>query len=619
MLPRSADPTWLDALVDASLDAMFIAEPITTPIAGPVAGPVAELVAGPVAELVAEVTDFRILFANVAGAAQFGMTPAQLVGRTLNEVSPPFVGAFRSELIKAHLTGETVRGLTSVIAPQITARKAEYQMVPFGGLIAVAATDRTSEQIAESESETLRRVLAADIDSSLTASALLRPITDDSGSVIDVAFERANELVATMFGVDAQQIVGTTLYSLVERRTGGIIALIEECFRSRRTITSEYDARASSIQPEWIRVQLTAAADFVIMHAEDISQQRREEEMLRAIVENAEEMISVTDEAGLMRYTNPYITKKLGWPREELIGRPMTHFAALHDQEDLRSSFSRLKAGVIPSDRRKIEIVDRNGSTHTTIGSVVSLFTPAGQFDGVVTIAADITDRIESEEARNELAAALGVAEQQERGRLAGDIHDGPVQRLAALSMQLGAATHRSPEAMSAVLLAAEEAVIESIKELRTLMFQLSPPDLEGEGLAQAIRNRAEMLFHDTATTVVVKTEISSPPGRTVAVTLFRLAQEALVNARKHANARQVNVRLYEQRSAEFRLGDQINIVLEIVDDGTGADPERYAQDAPGHLGVNMIFDRARQLGGRAEIVGSPGRGTVVKITLPRS
>jgi PAS domain S-box-containing protein len=593
---QPTDPTWLQALVDATLDAMFIVEPIGDP----------------------EITDFRIRFANPAGAAQFGMTASQLTGRTLNEISPPYVGAFRRELITAHTTGVVVQGMTTTIAPEINARKAEYRMVPFDGLIAVAAADRTVEQLAESESETLRRLLAAEIDSSLTASALIRPIVDDSGSVIDIAFERANELASVMFGTDQALITGATLYSLVKRRTGGIVALVEQCVRSRQTMLLDYDARDSPIQPDWVRVQLTPAAEFVIMHAEDVSQQRREEEMLRAVVENAAEMICVTDKTGVVRYANPFITKVIGRAPEDIVGRPMTDFAVPHDQHDLRQAFARLRSGVIRSDRRRIQLLDSDGMIRTTIGSTVSLYTPNGQFDGVVTVAADITDHIESEEARNELAAALGVAEQQERERLAGDIHDGPVQRLAALSMQLGAAENRSTEEIRRLLTSSEEAVIECIKDLRTLMFQLSPPDLEGEGLAHAIRTRAEMLFQGTATTVVVRAELISPPGRTISVTVFRLAQEALVNARKHADASLITVTIEEQPRRGSQLGDSTDIVLEVQDNGKGADSAKYAQDIPGHLGITMIFDRARQLGGRAEIVGAPNRGTLVRVTIPR-
>jgi PAS domain S-box-containing protein len=595
MSSESIDSSWLAALVESSLDALYVVEPLGG----------------------ATITDFLFLHTNAAGAAQFGRMPAMLIGKTLNEISPPYIGTFRSDLVRAHITGTVFEGTTSTIAPEISARKAAYRIVPFDGLLAVAAIDLTTEQQAETESESLRRLLTADIDSSLTATALLRPIVDSAGTVTDVMFERANDIVSTMFGVNSADIIGKTLYSLVPRRTGGIVALFDECLRTRRVVNREYDARQSDVVGDWIRIQLTPVAEFVIMHAEDVSQQRREEAMLRAIVETAAELITVTDTQGMLRYVNPFTSVVTGLSADQIIGRPMTDFAALHNTDDLRKSFGRLRSGQVKSDRRRIQILDRNGSIRTTIGSTVPLLNPSGEFDGVVTVASDITERIESEEARSELAAALGVAEQQERERIAGDIHDGPVQQLAALSLQLGAASGRSDSEVRALLVRSEEAVIDCIKELRTLMFQLSAPDLEGEGLSNAIRNRAEMLFQDTATIVVVHADLDSEPGQAIKVTLFRLAQEALVNARKHADASLITVNVFERKHESAGPEDRAEIVLEVVDDGRGAEAASYASDIPGHLGISMICDRARQLGGSADISGAPGQGTKVVVTIP--
>jgi signal transduction histidine kinase len=255
---------------------------------------------------------------------------------------------------------------------------------------------------------------------------------------------------------------------------------------------------------------------------------------------------------------------------------------------------------------------------HTTFGSTVALHAVDGSVDAFVTVVSDITERLASEEARSELAAELAVAEQRERGRLAEDLHDGPVQDLTALSMQLGAMVERvgtpdrqpSSEHVAALLRRSEDLVVNTIAELRTVMFRLSPPDLEGLGLGQALRGRAEKIFAGSPVSVHLHSrfDVDGPAG--IITTAFRLGQEALVNARKHSDASNVWITLAIS-------SDSSELVLGIADDGCGADEASYLRHQDGHLGIAMMIDRARQLGGSCEVTGRLGEGTTVRIRLP--
>lgn len=582
----------LHALLSASRDALFIVRPIGSPI-----------------------VDFQIEFVNDLGAALLGATPDQLMRRRLNEISPPYEGSFRKDLTTCHEEQRVLDRQTTVIAPEINVTKASYRMVPFDGCIAVAAIDLSTERRAETESQTLRRLLEAQVVSSPTPSALVRPICNADGQIVDIEFTLVNAPAAALFNALVDQGLGKTLYEVVSRPNGVLIDVIADCVRRQQFTSVDYHRTTSD--GEWMRVQLTPVGEFVVMHAQDISVQRREESMLRAIVEEAAEIIVLSDRQGMMRYANPFTVEALGYSLDQLVGQPMVKFTAAHDQQQMIETFKRLRAQSYPVRRHRMQIIDARGNVRTVIASSSALFTPVDEFDGVLTVALDITDRLASEDARSELAAALAVAEQQERERLAGDLHDGPVQRLSALSMQLGAAAMQPADEVASLLARSEEAVINTIGELRSLMFQLSPPDLEGVGLTHAIRNRAELLFEGTNTQVEVHTDLRTTPSATTSAVLFRLAQEALVNARKHAEASQIVVNIV-QTSAEIRdgLGDH-HVVLEVSDNGKGATSAEYRQERPGHLGVSTMFDRARQLGGRCEIIGSPGSGTVVRVVLP--
>ncbi len=593
---REPNAAWLRALVAADLDAQFILEPLGNPIG-----------------------DYRTLHANEVGAAMFGTTPNGLIGRLLSEVSPPYGSGFREDLRTAHETQSVVRRVTRRIAPQIAASQAEYRIIPFDGLLAIAVTDRTEELAATAQSAMFGRLLSEEISHAITPTALLRPVMEN-GCVVDIVFEQANDGAAALFALERDAVVGRKLYDLVERTTGGLVALVDRCVHTRQSLSIAYDARFSPIQPDWVTLHLTPVGDYVIVHAEDISQRRREEATLRTIVEQTSELIAMSDRNGYFQYINPAALRVLGWDEQSLPGRSLYDLVPPDDREDVLATFLTLRSGFEGQLNRVQRVVTSNGDVRVTVGSTVALRAQDGSVDGFVTVASDITDRLASEEARSELAAELGLAEQRERERLAEDLHDGPVQDLTALSMQLGASLARfqhRPMAenpgiapMLELLRNSEDIVVNTIAELRTLMFRLAPPDLEGLGLGHALRLRAERIFAATEVQVSLTSSVDRDLPTGTLVTLFRLGQEALVNAFKHGEASRVTIDL-------ALVDDPSFAVLVISDDGRGADESDYLRRRDGHLGIGMMLDRARQLGGTCTVSGRPGAGTVVRIALP--
>lgn len=204
--------------------------------------------------------------------------------------------------------------------------------------------------------------------------------------------------------------------------------------------------------------------------------------------------------------------------------------------------------------------------------------------------------------------AQAHVAE-EERQRLARELHDSVSQALFGIA--LGARTarehlERDPTAARAPLDYVLQLAEAGLAEMRALIFELRPESLEKEGLVGAVAKQAAALRarHGVAVDDSIKVEPEAPI--VVKEALFRIAQEALNNAAKHAQASRVELRL----DAKGEM-----IVLEIRDNGSGFDSD---EQFPGHLGLQSMRERAARLAGSVEIVSSVGQGTLVRATIPR-
>jgi signal transduction histidine kinase len=210
----------------------------------------------------------------------------------------------------------------------------------------------------------------------------------------------------------------------------------------------------------------------------------------------------------------------------------------------------------------------------------------------------------EADEQRRRLLDHVVRAGEEERQRIAGDLHDDPVQKLVALKMRLELVAHSHPELED--LQVARDVVLLCIRSLRHMLFDLRPPVLDEHGLAAALRSfldNAEVSFDWT----VVDALEDEPPPQSRLI-LYRIAQEVLTNARKHSEAEEVRVTLFDAEGG---------VAMEITDDGVGFEPRDAVVAAPGHMGLAAIRERAEMAGGRCELHSLPGQGTTFDIWLP--
>jgi signal transduction histidine kinase len=198
-------------------------------------------------------------------------------------------------------------------------------------------------------------------------------------------------------------------------------------------------------------------------------------------------------------------------------------------------------------------------------------------------------------------------AQEEERKRIAGDIHDDSVQVMAAVQLRLASlARAKSESDRDQALQYLDETVRLSIMRLRRLMFELRPASLDREGLTSALKANLELMSREIGIEHSVHSSLAEEPPLETRVVLYRIAQEALANIRKHSLANRVSVQLGEHLEG---------ILVRISDDGAGF---VTGTDSPaGHLGLAAMRERADDVSGWVQIDSAPGEGTTVNIWVP--
>jgi signal transduction histidine kinase len=225
----------------------------------------------------------------------------------------------------------------------------------------------------------------------------------------------------------------------------------------------------------------------------------------------------------------------------------------------------------------------------------------------------EIADHKQSEDALRELTARLFQWQDDERRRLARELHDGAVQNLVALSMTMGMIREAIPAdhiGGQEMLKEAARLIGQATNELRTISYLLHPPYFDELGLISALRDYVDGFAARSGIQVTLEIEPSlGRLGHDAEITIFRVVQEALSNIHRHAHSRTADIRL-------LRRADLVQ--LEIADVGRGIPPEILGPDSSrfGGVGIAGMRERVRLLGGRLQIQSS-GTGTRIQAVLP--
>jgi len=308
----------------------------------------------------------------------------------------------------------------------------------------------------------------------------------------------------------------------------------------------------------------------------------------------------------------------MGYTREEFYSREFNYLKLIlpdYHREHLESFERHVRGEPVPTLEYTI-VTKSGGRLETLIATTLVEYEGGRAILGIVT---DITERKRAEEQLlayqqelQALAAKLSSAEEEERRRLATDLHDHVGQTLAAAKMKLGALRSLA-DCDECRVLAGElgELLDRTIADTRSLTFQLSPPLLHEMGFVAAAEWLVEQVREDHGLEVELEADDSSAglDGALLGL-LFRGLRELLLNVVKHAAAGRVRA------SIAARNG---SLEVSVADDGRGFAPD--ARNAgPGStrgFGLFSIRERLAQLGGRLEIGSAPGGGGIVKMILP--
>lgn len=213
-----------------------------------------------------------------------------------------------------------------------------------------------------------------------------------------------------------------------------------------------------------------------------------------------------------------------------------------------------------------------------------------------------------SEREAHDLSGRLIHTQEDERARLARELHDDTTQRLALLAIDAGQGERKATtEGEATMLRRMREELVRLSDDVHALSYRLHPSTLRDLGLIDALRSECARFARIEAIPVRVEAgDVPDDLSEDTALCLFRITQEALRNVARHAQASRVDVSL-------CREGDALH--LTIVDDGQGFDLER-GQTAPS-LGIASMRERARLAGGTCSMLSGQGRGTTIRITVP--
>jgi PAS domain S-box-containing protein len=303
-----------------------------------------------------------------------------------------------------------------------------------------------------------------------------------------------------------------------------------------------------------------------------------------------------------------------GYQAEEIIGR---HFSCFYPEEDIHANKPEQQLKVAISEGRAEDEgwrLRKNGSRFWADAVITPLWSNTGQLQGFSKIVRDITERRRAEENLRKLSGQLLQAQDEERRRLARELHDSAGQIAAALNMKLSALQSETgninPHARS--LVKDSLSLVDDLsKEVRTVSHLLHPPLLDELGLSSALRNYVKGFAERS--NIKVDLEIAADVGRLSReseTAIFRVVQESLTNIHRHSGSSVASIRVSRTEGA---------VCVEVTDKGKGIPAGKQLEmrsDGKAGVGIRGMQERLRQLGGVLEIQ-SHGAGTVVLARLP--
>ncbi|HET6380933.1 MAG TPA: GAF domain-containing protein [candidate division Zixibacteria bacterium] len=350
---------------------------------------------------------------------------------------------------------------------------------------------------------------------------------------------------------------------------------------------------------------LAAQAAVAISNARLLEQLAESERRYRHLVDHSPDLVWSVDAEGHFTYLGESLERITGFRPHELLGSHWERLVGGESLEAARAAWRAVRERPEDDLQFRIQLPLAGGGTMAAEVNMVGILVD-GRFAGAQGSIRDIRERERLEEDLRRQAAALAANE--ERANLARELHDSVTQALFSMGLTARAlemVMERDPAAAREKIRELRDLQRDALAEMRTLIFELRPQALETDGLAQALRNHGAAVHGRTGLSVSVEVEYDERMPLDVEEALYRIAQEALHNVVKHANAQHATIGLR-------RVGRELRLTVE--DDGVGFDPQAIPR---GHLGVVGMRQRAERIGAELSIGRRPSGGTKVRVSLP--
>lgn len=333
---------------------------------------------------------------------------------------------------------------------------------------------------------------------------------------------------------------------------------------------------------------------------------KKEDLLLRELIDTAPDGFVVVDEAGLIVFANHTIGRLFGFESDELIGKPVNtlipeRFHAIHRQHRIfymeDSRVRPMGLGLDLVGRRK------DGNEFPVEISLSPLKTADRNL--YTAIVRDISERKAMEDEQRALAMELET--ERERDRIAMDLHDGIMQDIYAssLSLELALGSGDAPLEIAEDIERVIDQLQMVVRNIRSYIFDLRPREFSGD-LVEAISNLANEFQQNSQVATEVEMDVSGSPSLTTALTVYNIAHEGLSNIQRHAQAELVKI------SLEI---DDDGGRLVVRDDGVGFDTGTDLGQM--HRGMRNMFTRARSIDAELRLDSSPDNGTTLSLRFP--
>jgi len=573
--------------------------------------------ASPHAMVISSLRDGRFLDVNASFERQSGFSREEIIGKTVLEIglwadSADFASIMADSLHRRKVTGRAVRLRTKsgrLVNVLYSVEVIELNGEPCALAAGEDVTERLEMEKALRESEAKFRLVADTVTSAIWL------LQDDHFVYFNKEFEAIS-------GYSRDEILSMSPWDLVhpdfreEARARVSLGLGGQPVPNRY----QFAVLTKSGEARWVEFSgaLTElnGKPAILASVFDITATKRAEQELKehlmymdALIANSPLGIVIKDQNQLVRFCNPAFERMFFYTQSEIQGKNLDDLIASDDKPEAARLSEAVKAGgVVHATTQRCR---KDGTLIDVELHGVKVYS-GDVFVGAFAIYQDITERKRSEEKLAALRKRLARAQEEERARIARDLHDDAGQRLALLNIdleRLKQASVRLKSSLTEELEALTKAAGEIASDVHNVSRRLHPSQVELLGLPKALdnfckdyaaRNSMEITFVD-----------GRPRGKLpqdASLCLFRVAQEAIRNAHKHSGCSQALVQLDETgRSLRLRVSDE----------GAGFDPTSIETN-PG-LGLLSMEERLHSLGGELFINARPGDGTCIEACIPLS